>query len=199
LLNIPSGKPRPDLPILGSRVPQPEEIVMLSQPVLKAVIRLGEELRDAHAMWAIGGDAGEIMKGVNVHTDFIEILTTKDGTQEICTRLGEYVTLAPSVAETKLDREADIEGKMLPVYIKSQYAELTVNKVKVKIYGDQQIKVAEWDWGDPLDYTPDEVNVVGTRVPTVPLRLSSELDLGLGWLDRVELISDAVIRSQHRH
>ena len=33
----------------------------------------------------------------------------------------------------------------------------------------------------------------------MPLRLKSELDLGLGWLDRVELISDAVMRSQHRH
>ena len=188
MLNIPGGKPRPDVPILGSKVPQPEEIVMLSQPVLKAVIKLGEELKDAHAKWAVGGDAGEIMKGVNVHTDFIEILTTKEGTQEICARLGDYVTLPPSV-----------DGKMLPVYIRSHYAELTLNGVKVKVYGDQQIKVAEWDWGDPLDYTPDEVNVVGTRVPTVPLRLSSELDLGLGWLDRVELISDAVMRSQHRH
>ncbi len=88
MLNIPGGKPRPDLPILGSKVPQPEEIVMLSQPVLRAVIKLGEELKDTHAKWAIGGDAGEIMKGVNVHSDFIEILTTKDGTQEICTRLG---------------------------------------------------------------------------------------------------------------
>jgi len=172
---------------------------MLSQPVLKAVIKLGEELKDTHAKWAIGGDAGEIMKGVNVQTDIIEILTSKEGTQEICTRLGEYVAVAPSVAETKLERAADIDGKMLPVYIRSNYAELSVNGVKVKIYGDQQIKVAEWDWGDPLDYTADEINVVGTKVPTVPLRLSSELDLGLGWLDRVELISDAVMRSQHRH
>ena len=199
MLNIPGGRPRPDVPILGSKVPQPDEIVMLSQPVLKAIIKLGEELKDAHAKWAVGGDAGEIMKGVNVHTDYIEILTTTEGTQEICTRLAEYQTLAPAVVEAKLEREADVEGKMLPVYIKSNYAELTVNGVKVKVFGDQQIKVAQWDWGDPLDYTPDEVNVVGTRVPTVPLRLSSELDLGLGWLDRVELISDAVIRSQHRH
>jgi len=43
------------------------------------------------------------------------------------------------------------------------------------------------------------VNIIGTNVPTLPLRLKSELDLGLGWLDRVALISDAVIRSQHRH
>lgn len=199
MLNIPGGRPLPDIPMLGSKVPKPEEIVMLSQPVLKAVIKIGESLKDVHAKWAIGGDAGEIMHGVNVQADFIEILTTREGTKEICTIMAGYQTLSPAVVEQKLQREADVEGKMLPVYIKSNYAELTLNDVKVKILGDEQIKVAEWEWGDPLDFTPDEVYVIGTKVPLVPLRLMSELDLGLGWLDRVELISDAVIRSQHRH
>jgi len=101
--------------------------------------------------------------------------------------------------EKKLAREADVEAKMLPVYVKSYYAELTVDGAKVEIYGDEQLKVWEWDWGDPLDYVPEMMNVLGTRVPVVPLRLKSELDLGLGWFDRVELISDAVMRAQHRH
>jgi hypothetical protein len=199
LLKIPGGKPVPDVPILGSKPPKPDEIVMLSQPVLKAVIKVGESLRDIKAKWAIGGDAGEIMKGVNVHTDLLEILTTKEGTDEICAKMAEFVTLAPAPAEEKLERAADVDGNMLPVFVKSHYAELTVNGVKVKVYGDEQIKVAEWEWGDPLDFETDLVYVVGTKVPLVPLRLKSELDLGLGWLDRVELISDAVMRSQHRH
>jgi hypothetical protein len=199
LLNIPGGKPRPDIPILGSRIPKPDEIVMLSQPVLKAVIKLGVALKDVNAKWGVGGDAGEIMKGVNVHADFIEILTTSEGTEQICKAMPEYPTLAPAPAEEKLGRDADVDGKMIPVFIKSNYAELTVDGVKVKVYGDEQIKVGEWEWGDALDFQPEYVYVVGTRVPLVPLRLKSELDLGLGWLDRVELISDAVVRSQHRH
>jgi hypothetical protein len=199
LLNIPGGNPKPDVPILGSRPPRPEEIVILSQPVLKAVIKIGDSLKGVHANWAVGGEAGEIMKGVNVHTDEIEILTTKEGTEEICQTMSEYVTLKPALVEQKLSREADIGGKMLPVYVKSHYAELTVGGVKVKVYGDEQIKVGEWEWGDPLDFEADFAYVIATRVPIVPLRLKSELDLGLGWLDRVELISDAVMKSQHRH
>jgi hypothetical protein len=172
---------------------------MLSQPVLRAVIKVGESLRGVHAKWGIDGDAGEIMKGVNVHTEIIEILTTEEGTDEICSAMAEYRSLPPAVVEQKLDREADVDGKLLPVYIKSYYAELTVNGVKVKVLGDEQIKVGEWEWGDALDFEPEYVYVVGERVPVVPLRLKSELDLGLGWLDRVELISDAVMRSMHRH
>ena len=171
---------------------------MLSQPVLKAVIKVGTALKDVHAKWAIGGEAGEIMRGVNVHTDLLEIVTTREGTDEICRAMADSVTLAPAVAEQRSERDADVEGKMLPVYFRSYYAELTVGGVKVKVLGDEQIKVGEWDWGDPLDYAPDHVYVVGVKVPLVPLRLKSELDLGLGWLDRVELISDAVMRSHHR-
>lgn len=170
---------------------------MLPQPVLKSVIKLGKTLKGAQAKWAIDGDAAEIMMGVNLHTDAIEVLTTKEGTSEICARMSEYQTLAPVTVEQKLEREADIDGKKFPVLTKSLYAELTVDGVKVKVYGDLQIKVGEWEWGDPLDFEPELVSVVGITVPLVPLRLKSELDLGLGWLDRVELISDAVFRSKH--
>lgn len=199
MLNIPAGKPRPDLPVLGSKIPKPEDIVILQLPLLRATVKIGAALKDAQAKWAFGGDAAEIIKGVNVKADHLEIVTTKAGTEEVCRLLPEYVTLAPADAEKTLVREADVDAKMLPVRVRSRYAELVVDKVKVEVYGDLQYKVAEWDWGDPLDYEAEFVNIIGTNVPTLPLRLKSELDLGLGWLDRVALISDAVIRSQHRH
>jgi hypothetical protein len=199
LLNIPGGKPRPALPVLGSKIPKPEDIVILQLPLLRATVKVGAALKDAQAKWAFGGDAAEIIKGVNVRADHLEIVTTKAGTDEVCKLLAEYVTLAPAEVEKKLTRDADVDAKMLPVHIKSHYAELAVDKVKVEVYGDLQYKVAEWDWGDPIDYEVEFVNIIGTNVPTLPLRLKSELDLGLGWLDRVALISDAVIRSQHRH
>jgi aminoglycoside-2''-adenylyltransferase len=199
MLNIPGGRPRPDLPVLGSRVPRPDEIIILSAPLLRATVKIGTALKDAQAKWAFGGDAGEIIKGVNVKTDHLEIVTTNAGTEEICRVLAGYVTLPPATAEKRLSRGADFGGKMLPIYIKSHYAELTVDGVRVEVYGDLQFKVAEWDWGDPIDYEVERVNIIGKNVPTLPLRLKSELDLGLGWLDRVELISDAMMRSQHRH
>ena len=94
--------------------------------VLIAILRGGDR---------IGGDAGEIMKGVNVHADTIEILTTKEGTEQICKAMSEYQTLAPAPAEERLEREADVDGKMIPVFVKSKYAELTVDGVKVTRLG----------------------------------------------------------------
>ena len=196
LVNIP-GRPLVGIQVFDSKVPKPEEIAFLTQPRLKAVVILGGELKDVHAKWAIGGDAGEIIKGVNVRTDYLEILTTKEGCNEICERLKMYQTLEPAIVEKKLGKEADVDGKMYPVYVKSHYAELTINKVRVEIYGDEQIKVGEWEWGDPLDFEPDYSYIVGKKIPIVPLRLKSELDIGLGWLDRVELISLAIMSGQH--
>lgn len=198
LLRIP-GKPQTDIPIYGSKPPTAEDVVILPLPLLKCMTTLGTLLKGCNAKWGIYGDAGEIVLGVNVKSDHLEILTTKEGAEEIAGKLTKYQSLPLSVAEKKLPREADIEGKGYPVYVKSNYAEFTINGVRIELYGDLQMKVGEWDWGDALDYTPVSISIIGTEIPIVPLRLRSELDLGLGWLDRVELISDAVMRSQHRH
>jgi hypothetical protein len=196
LVNIP-GRQNLDIPVYDSHVPKPEEIAYMTQPLLKAVIFLGGALKDLHAKWAIWGDAGELIKGVNIKTDHLEILTTEEGCEEICKLLASYVTLAPAMKESKLPRDADIDGKPCPVYVRSHYAELTINNARVEVYGDEQIKVGEWEWGDPLDYQPDYSYVTSTKVPIVPLRLKQELDLGLGWLDRLELISIALESGKH--
>lgn len=152
-----------------------------------------------HEKWAIGGEAGEVMLGVNVKADRLVINTTKEGCEQIWEEMEEYRTLAPAPAEKKLARDADVSGQMLPVYVKSHYAELTVDGAKVEVYGDQQFKVGEWEWGDPLDFEPTYTFIPGgRRLPLVPLNLQSELAIGLGWLDIVQLISDAVF-AKHEH
>jgi hypothetical protein len=197
---MPKKNPNPDITHIGSRVPTPDEVVIVPQPILRTSIKILERLKNnMQAKWAIGGDAGEVLLGVNVHPEHVEILTTKEGTDEIWSKMAEYQTLAPAVVEKKLSKEADVDGKMLPVYIKSYYAELTIDGVKVEVYGDEQIKVGDWEWGDPLDYTADYTYISGGKLPVVPLSLKSELDLGLGWLDSVKLISDAVLQKHHGH
>ncbi len=199
MLNLPADKKAPRIDPYPGKAPKPEEIVILSRPLLLAVMKVEEKLSDSiKAKWAVGGEAGEIMQGVNVQADRIMINTTKEGCEEIWAALEEYRTLAPALAEKKLAREADIDGRMLPVYVKSHYAELTVDGTKVEVYGDQQFKVAEWDWGDPLDFEVTYTYIPGgRRLPLVPLSLQSELALGLGWLDIVGLISDAVFSKRH--
>lgn len=196
LVNIP-GRPNLDIPVYDGKVPTPESVTILDPKLLQTVIKLGAELKTLSEKWAIGGDAGEIIKGVHLKTDFVEVLTTKKGCEEICDILSERVTLRPAEMERKLPREADVDGKMYPVYVKSHYAELVLDGVKVEVHGDEQIRVGEWEWGDPLDFEPDYSYIVTEHVPIVPLRLKQELDLGLGWLDRLDLIAKAVATGQH--
>jgi hypothetical protein len=196
LVNIP-GRQNLDIPVHDSRVPKPDEVAYLPAPLLGAVIALGGALKELRSKWALWGDAGEVIKGVNLKTDHLEILTTKDGCEEICKVLSENVSRAPAMVEKRLSRDADVGGQSYPVVIKSLYSELTVNGVRVEVYGDEQIKVGEWDWGDPLDFEPDYSYVVREKIPIVPLRFKEELDLGLGWLDRLELISTALESGKH--
>jgi hypothetical protein len=202
LLNVPRSGPLPGAGVdnIKSKSPTGADMVVLSQPLTKASTKLMQRLSKAVlAKWAIGGDAAEIMLGVNIDADYLEIFTTKEGCDEIRQALAEYQTLAPAMVQKKLPRGADVDGTIYPIYNKSYYAEFTMDGVKVEVHGDLQFKVGEWDWGDPLDFEPTFTYISGGKLPLVPLALKSELDLGLGWLDRVSLISDAVLKKHHNH
>ncbi|MDA4135789.1 MAG: hypothetical protein OK449_02160 [Thaumarchaeota archaeon] len=200
MLNVPRKNPKPNVDIISSRVPTPDEMVVVSRPILSAVGKILPMLKNnVNAVWAVGGDAGEQMMGVNVKADYLEILTTKEGCDEIRQVLAEYQTLAPAMVQKKLPRGADVDGMIYPIYNKSYYAEFAIDGVKLEVHGDLQFKVGEWDWGDPLEFKADYTYIVGGKLPLVPLSLKSELDLGLGWLDRVSLITDAVLQKHHDH
>jgi hypothetical protein len=197
MLRLPGGRPIPEVPVMRSGV-KPGGIAMLPAPLLRTIVKVSTSLKDAKEKWAFGGDAAEIVKGVNVHADHLEIVTTKEGTAEICGILSECVTLPPAEVEKKLAREANVDSAAFPVYIKSYYAELKVDNVMIEVYGDLRYRVWEGEWGDSIDCEAEYVIMVGAKVPVLPLWLKSQLDMGLGWYDRVELISDAVNRSRGR-
>ncbi len=118
-----------------------------------------------------------MMGGVSIEATHVEILTNKDGVQKISGALAEYDPTPITTIETKLDRDAEIEGKKYPVRVRSQRMDLTVHGAEVQVHGEYQMKVGEWEWGDPLEFKAPIVNIVGIRVPVLPIRLSSELYL----------------------
>jgi hypothetical protein len=184
-------------PQFESKIPRPDELVVLSKTLLDATIRIGNLLMDCTNKWAIGGDAGEVISGVNAQPDHIAILTTKKGCDEIAGKLAEYQIESPHTIERELEREARIDLKLYKVSIKSYTCRLSIEGSRLDVHGDLQIKVGEWDWGDPLDFEPDYVYVLGVKMPVVPLQMKSELYTGLGWMDRATKIHEAVMRARH--
>ena len=197
-LKVPNRPTVADIPIIESRVPRPEELVVLSKPLLEATIRIGELLRDCPAKWAFAGDLGEILFGVNVEPDHLTILTTSAGCNEISKSLTAFQTQVPRIGERQLERSAEIHLKPLPIIIKSYSSSFNIEGLKLDVHGDLQIKVGDWDWGDPIDFEPEYVYVVSVKVPAVPLELKKELYMGLGWYDRVSKIHAAMARRHHK-
>ncbi len=185
------------IPHIESRIPKPDELVVLSKPLLDATITVGKALIDCMSKWAIGGDVAEVISGVNVKPDHIVVLTTREGVDEITRRIAKYQLEPPRTDERELERDAKVDLKLHKVRIKSYTSRFSVEGSKLDVHGDLRIKVGDWDWGDPLDFEPDYVYVVGVKVPIVPLKMKSELYTGLGWMDRATKIHEAVMRSRH--
>jgi len=193
-----SDKPKPIvLPHFESRIPKPEELVTLTKPLLDATIMIGKALTNCTNKWAIGGDVGEVISGVNVQPNRIAILTTREGCDEITRKLAKFQIEPSRIIERELERDAKVDLKLLKVRIKSYAARFDIEGSRLDVHGDLRIKVGDWDWGDSLDFEPDYVYVVGVKVPIVPLKMKSELYTGLGWMDRVSKIHEAVMRSRH--
>lgn len=179
------------------RLPRPEELIVLAKPLLDATVRIGGLLKYLQVKWAMAGDIGEILMGVNVKPDHLTILTSADGCDQIRDKLGTSNVGTAHVLERKLDRDAEIDLTHYPVYIKSYEARFDLDGQRLDVHGDLQIKVGDWDWGDPLDYEPDYVYVVSEKVPVLPLKLKSDLYMGLGWIDRVRKIKEAEAKRHH--
>jgi hypothetical protein len=181
----------------GSPAPKMEDIFVLPTSFIACIREITPKIDKSGAWWALGGDLAEMLGGVTVVPKEIEILTTAEDVKKIFGCLAEYNPSQIELVEKKLDREAEIDGTKYPIVVRSHQTCLTVHGAAVVVYGDYQMKVGDWDWGDPLQFRAPHANVTGSRVPVMPIRLASEFYLTLGWSDRVELISAAIHRAHH--
>jgi hypothetical protein len=165
---------------------------------IDALLILCKKLEDKNLDWAVGGDLGEVLLTVNVEPDCIEIYTSKEGTERIVEATSEFNPSPVTLETQQLSRNAIIEGKEYPVYIRSYYSELKIGEGEVKIYGDAQYRLDNWDWGDRIEFIPEYVYVVGNKITVVPLSFKYEYYRSLGWRDRAEQIKQTIDR-QRKH
>jgi hypothetical protein len=198
VLIVPDKAKPLNIPVFQSRIPKPEELVVLDKPLLDATIEVGNLLKDCQMKWAFAGDIGEILNGVNVQPDHLTILTNVAGGEEISKKLERFQVVASRHVETQIKRNAEIVPIPLPITIKSYASQFNINGQRLNVHGDLRIKVGDWDWGDPLDYEPEYVYVIGVKVPVIPLELKTQLYRGLGWYDRVSKIHAAMARRHHK-
>ena len=159
---------------------------------IDALLTFYEKVENKNLAWAVGGDLGEVLRTVNVEPDCIEIQTSKEATERIVEATSEFNPHSVKLETQRLSRNAVIEGKEYPVHIRSFYSEFNIGAVKVRIYGDAQYRLNDWDWGDKIEFIADYVFVVGKKVAVVPLSFKYDFYKSLGWKDRVEKIKQTL-------
>ena len=173
-------------------------VTLISLKYVDALLLLNSKLKDESFRWAISGKLGEALRTVHVEPEYIEIVTNKEGAKKIFQAVLEYSPQKLKLRTETLGRPAVIREKEYPVRIRSYFFEFDMNSIKVKVFGDLQFKIADWEWGDKLEFKPDYIYVVGQKVAVVPLQLKYDLYRGLGWIDRAEKVLKVLSRKCKR-
>jgi hypothetical protein len=156
------------------------------------LLALHQRFEGKNIGWIVNGDLSEALRTVNIAPESIEIVCSKRDAEKI---FQEVQDLNPSPLDTQtrqLQRNAQIDGKELPLYARNLYFDFTVNDVLVKVQGDLQFKVGDWGWGDVYLFAPEYVYVVGRKTAVTPLTVKAELYEYLGWTDRFEQVKHVI-------
>ena len=164
-------------------------IFLIEQRFIDALLDLHKTLDGLQIEWAIGGDLGEALFGVQVDPNCIELITNKEGAYSLHDAISSYYPSEIEYKTTKLSRDASWGNETFPVYTRSHFFCFRVKGVDVKIYGDLQYRISDWEWGDPLEFEPQFIYITGYKTAILPLKLKYELHNGLGWTDKAEKIS----------
>jgi hypothetical protein len=169
-------------------------VTLIPLKYLDALLLLNSKLEGESFQWAISGKLGEALRTVHVDPDCVEIVTSKEGAKKIFQAVGEYHPQKFKLRTETLARPAVIGEKEYPVRIRSHFFGFDMSSVKVKVYGDLRFKIADWEWGDKLEFEPDYIYVVGQKMAVLPLQLGYYLYRGLGWIDRAEEVRKVLSR-----
>ncbi len=169
-------------------------LALIEPAYVDALLLLHKKLAGYRVDWAVNGDLGEALRTVQVKPDCIELVTSKKGAIQIFLAVKEREIKGVFCQTHRLERDALVNGKEYPVHVRSHYFEFTLGGVKIKVYGDPQFRVCNWEWGDKLEFVPEHIYVAGAKTAVVPLQVKQEIYLNLGWTDRAEKVNQVINR-----
>jgi hypothetical protein len=168
-------------------------VTVIPQKYVGALLTLHGKLDDKKIKWIVNGDLAERLRLVKVDPDCIDIVTSKEGAEQIHQVVREFNPQKLGIRTSLIHRDAMVGNEKFPVYARSYYFEFKINEVVVKIQGDLQFKVGNWDWGEIFDFDPEYVYVAGKKIAVTPLPIQYEFYQNLGWADRAEKIARIII------
>lgn len=174
-------------------------VSVIPKEYVDALLVLHKKWDSTGADWAVNGDLAMALRTVNIQPDCIEVVCSKNDAEKLFDAVKE-IALEPIATKTqKLAHNAVHEGNQYPIFAKSHSFEFKINEIPVKVQGDLQFRVADWEWGDIFEFQPEYVNIVGKKTAAVPLMVLYQLYNDVGWADKVKLIQQVLQRRVARH
>lgn len=170
-------------------------VSVIPKQYFDALLTLHQKLDSKNIDWVVNGELAERLRIVQIEAECIEIVSSKEDVERIFQLVQEFEPQSITFQTRRLLRNAAIEGREYPVYVRSYYFDFELNSVKIRVNGDLQFKVDDWDWGDVFEFAPEYVYVVGKKIAVTPLSIASELYSNLGWTDRVEKIREVTLKN----
>jgi hypothetical protein len=164
-------------------------VTVIPLKYVDTLLILHGKLDEKKIKWVVSGDLAERLRLVKVNPDCIEIVTSKAGAEQIFEAVQEFMPQKIIVQTKRFPNDAVVGEKTFPVYAQSHYFQVYIQNVLVKVQGDLQFKVGEWDWGEVFDFDPEYVYVAGKKTAVTPLPIQYALYQMLGWADRAEKIA----------
>ena len=171
-----------------------EVLFIVPTPYVDALSTLHKRFEGKNINWIVNGDLAEALRTVKVEPNCIEIVCTKQDSEQIFQEVQDLNPTPINLQTRQLSRNAVINCKEYPVYVRSYYFDFNLGAVTVKVQGDLQFRVADWDWGDTFLFAPEYVYVVGKKIALTPLLVKAELYKYLGWNDRFEKVKQVIQR-----
>ncbi len=171
-------------------------LAIIDEPYIETLLMLHRKLSRKGIEWMLSGDLGEALKTVQVKPDCLEIVTTRKGAAQVFLAVQDCNPTGVYFQTHKLSRNAVVNGKEYPVYVRSYFFEFTLNDTRIMVYGDAQYRIGNWEWGGRLAVIPEHVYVAGEKTAVVPLQTKLDMYEQLGWTDRAEKIQQVLAKRQ---
>jgi hypothetical protein len=155
---------------------------------VNAISSLHQRFEGKNINWVVNGDLAEALRTVQVEPDCIEIICAKQDAEKIFQVVQDLNPSPIKYQSRQLTRNAVIDGSEFPIQLRSYYFDFNLESVMVKVQGDLQFRVGNWDWGDIFLFAPEYVYVVGKKTAITPLTIKAELYQYFGWTDRFEKV-----------
>jgi len=155
---------------------------------VNAISSLHQRFEGKNINWGVNGDLAEALRTVQVEPDCIEIICAKQDAEKIFQVVQDLNPSPIKYQSRQLTRNAVIDGSEFPIQLRSYYFDFNLESVMVKVQGDLQFRVGNWDWGDIFLFAPEYVYIVGKKTAITPLAIKAELYQYFGWTDRFEKV-----------